>query len=198
MRGEATPFESPRPPLAEEPVAEAQVAGASVAAGALASRRQALAGGAVAVALALARPAAAAAPPDVEQLERLLSLEQRLRSVYETALERDAIEAEVGETLLEHEREHVRGLEQALRARGRRSPRATVPPPQLGAALAGRTAFARFAIDLETETVGAYQAVLATLRNDRLLLPLGSIMTSGAQHVVALRQAAGEELLAPA
>jgi rubrerythrin len=162
------------------------------------TRRKALAlalGGAV----ALARPAAAAAQAsDVDQLERLLALEQRLRSLYEAALERDAIAPELGETLLEHEREHVRGLEMALRARGRRSPRATIPPPRVGTAFVSRHAFARFAIDLETEAVGAYQEVLATIRSTRLLLPLGSIMTSGAQHVVALRQAAGEDLLAPA
>jgi hypothetical protein len=167
--------------------------------GPLASRRHAL-GRAAALALggalAFARPAAAAPPPDAEQLERLLALEQRLESLYETALARDAIDPALGQTLLEHEREHIRGLEQALRGRGRRSPRATVPPPRLGAALASRTAFARFASDLEAETVHAYQEVLATLRNTRLLLPLGSIMASGSQHVVALRQAGGEDLLA--
>jgi Ferritin-like domain len=160
------------------------------------SRRKAivLAAGAV-----LARPASAAAQTsDVDQLERLLALEQRLQSLYETALERDAVEPQLGETLLAHEREHIRGLEMALRARGRRSPRATVPPPQVGTAFASRPAFARFAIDVETETVGAYQEALATLRSTRLLLPLGSIMSSGAQHVVALRQAAGDDLLAPA
>jgi rubrerythrin len=160
------------------------------------NRRKAivLAAGAV-----LVRPASAAAQTsDVDQLERLLALERRLQSLYETALERDAVEPAVGETLLEHEREHLRGLEMALRARGRRSPRATVPPPQVGTAFASRPAFARFAIDAETETVGAYQEALTTLRNTRLLLPLGSIMASGAQHVVALRQAAGDELLAPA
>jgi Ferritin-like domain len=162
------------------------------------TRRNALAlalGGA----LALARPASASGQPsDVDQLEQLLTLEQRLRFLYEAALQRDAIEPELGETLLEHEREHVRGLEMALRARGRRSPRATAPLPQVGTAFASRPAFARFAIDLETEAVGAYQQVLATIRSTRLLLPLGSIMTSGAQHVVALRQAAGADLLAPA
>jgi hypothetical protein len=160
------------------------------------SRRKAivLAAGAV-----LARPAAAAAQSsDVDQLERLLALEQRLQSLYETALARDALEPGLGETLLEHEREHVRGLQLALRARGRRSPRATAPLPQVGTAFASRPAFARFAIDVETETVGAYQQTLTTLRSTRLLLPLGSIMASGAQHVVALRQAAGDELLAPA
>jgi hypothetical protein len=187
--------------LAQEALAQEALAEEALAAGALSGRRRTLArGAALAVGgiLALARPAGAAPPPDVDQLERLLSLEQRLRSLYETALERDAVEPRLGQTLLEHEREHVRGLEQALRARGRRSPRATVPPPQLGAAFASRPAFARFAIDLEAETVRTYQDVLATFQNDRLLLPLGSIMTSGAQHVVALRQAAGEELLAPA
>jgi Ferritin-like domain len=162
------------------------------------TRRKALAlalGGA----FALARPASAAAQPsDIGQLERLLGLEQRLESIYEAALERDAIDPELGEALLEHEGDHVRGLEMALRARGRRSPRATVPPPQVGTAFASRPALAHFAIDLETEAIGAYQQVLATIRSTRLLLPLGSIMTSGAQHVVALRQAAGEDLLAPA
>jgi hypothetical protein len=160
------------------------------------SRRTALALAAGAV---LARPRAAAAQAsDIDRLERLLALEQRLQSLYATALARDAVEPGLGETLLEHEREHIRGLEMALRARGRRSPRATVPPPQVGTAFASRPAFARFAMDVETETVGAYQEALTTLRNTRLLLPLGSIMASGAQHVVALRQAAGDELLAPA
>ena len=160
------------------------------------SRRAAFA---LTVGVILTRPASAAAQAsDVDQLERLLALEQRLQSLYETALARDAVEPGLGETLLEHEREHIRGLEMALRARGRRSPRATVPPPQVGTAFVSRPAFARFAIDVETETVGAYQEALTTLRSTRLLLPLGSIMASGAQHVVALRQAAGDELLAPA
>ena len=160
------------------------------------NRRQAL-GLPLAGTLVLARPAAAQTS-DVDQLERLLALEQRLQSLYEAALERDAIEPGLGETLLEHEREHVRGLEMALRARGRRSPRATVPPPQVGTAFASRPAFARFAADVEAEAVGSYEEVLPVLRSTRLLLPLGSIMASGAQHIVALRAAAGDDLLARA
>jgi hypothetical protein len=164
------------------------------------SRRQALAGGALLAASGalapLARAADAATPSDVDQLERLLAFEHRLESTYEAALSRDAIEPHLGETLLHHEREHARGLEQALRGRGRRPPGATAPPPQLGAALTNPSAFARSAIDLEMEAVRAYQQVLATLRNDRLLLPLGSIMACGAQHVVGLRRASGDDLLA--
>jgi hypothetical protein len=161
----------------------------------LASRRRAIAGG-VALALALARPARAAQPSDVAQLERLLALEHRLEAAYETALSREAIEPPLGETLLHHEREHVRGLAQVLRARGGRAPRAGVPPPRLGAALTGPVPFARYAIGLEAETVAAYQEVLATLRDERLLQPLGSIMAAGAQHVVALRRVARDPLLA--
>jgi hypothetical protein len=41
----------------------------------------------------------------------------------------------------------------------------------------------------------AYEGVLTSLRNDRLLQPLGSIMACGAQHEVALRQVLGEGLL---
>jgi Ferritin-like domain len=157
------------------------------------TRRDALA---AAVGVALLCPARAAAQAsDREQLERLLALEHRLEAAYETALARNAIEPRLGESLLAHEREHARGLGRALAARGGRAPRATAPPPRLGAAFADRAAFARFATDLEAETVSAYQEALATLRDARLLRPLGSIMAAGAQHQVALRQEVGEELL---
>jgi hypothetical protein len=131
-----------------------------------------------------------------ESLERLLTREHRLEDAYRAALERDAIDSALGETLLAHEREHVRGVEAALTALGRRRPRASVAPPDLGLALAGRDTFARFAIALERETAAAYAATLANLRAPKLLQPLGSIMTAGAQHEVALREALGVDLLA--
>ena len=59
-----------------------------------------------------------------------------------------------------------------------------------------RAALERFAIALERETAAAYAATLATLRAPKLLQPLGSIMTAGAQHQVALREALGVDLLA--
>jgi hypothetical protein len=158
------------------------------------TRRQVLLGGSAAALLG-ASGAGAAEPSGVEQLERLLSLEHRLEAAYRAALEREAIEPALGETLLEHEREHVRGVEQALRALGRRRPRATAPPPVLGTALAGRREFARFALDLEAETMAAYREILATLGAPKLLQPLGSIMACGAQHQVALRESLGLDLL---
>ena len=43
--------------------------------------------------------------------------------------------------------------------------------------------------------MAAYVAVLSTLARAELLQPLGSIMTCGAQHEVALRAELGEPLL---
>jgi hypothetical protein len=156
-----------------------------------ASRRQLLLG-AAAASLAVAGPAGAAEPSDTDQLERLLGLERRLRAAYEAALARDAVDHALGELLLGHEREHVRGLEQAL---GRRRPRATAPPPKVDLDFASRPAFARSVLVLEGEAVAAYQEVLTGFRDDRLLQPLGSIMACASQHQVALRQVLGEDLV---
>lgn len=139
---------------------------------------------------------AQAQPSGADQLERLLAFERRLEAGYRAALGRGAIDAALGRSLLAHEREHVRGVELALRSVGRRSPRAGGPPPLPRSALAARRDFARFALELESETESAYVGVLATLDARDLLQPLGSIMTAGAQHQVALRRVLGEPLLA--
>jgi hypothetical protein len=151
--------------------------------------------GAAGAALVAASPALAAAPSDVDQLERLLALENRLVDAYRMALARDAIDPGLGQSLLAQERDHVRALQQALRWAGRRAPRATVPPPQSGAAFEDRRAFARFALALEQRTVSTYLDVLTTYRNRRLLQAIGSIMGAEVQHEVALRQLLGTDLL---
>ncbi|MEA2420400.1 MAG: Ferritin-like domain [Thermoleophilaceae bacterium] len=158
-----------------------------------ASRRDLLVGtGAALAGAVLAAPALAADPSDADQLARLLGLERRLAAAYEAALERDAVDPALGRLLLGHERDHIRGLEQAL---GRGRARAIAPPPKLGIDLSSRPAFARSALQLEGTTVDTYQDVLTNFHNDRLLQPLGSIMACGAQHEVALRQVLGADLL---
>ena len=132
---------------------------------------------------------------DGELLEDLLALEHRLLSAYEAALRRAVIETELGEALRDQEREHVRAIEQALAGAGRRNPRASVPPPELGAVLRNRDAFLRFALDLEDEAVAAYTQTAAAIRNPRLRQPLGSIMACEAAHGVALRHMLGERSL---
>jgi Ferritin-like domain len=133
--------------------------------------------------------------PDLDVLEDLLALENRLISAYEAALRRDAIDTGLGETLRDHEREHARAIEEALAGAGRRNPRASVPPPELAGALRSRTSFARFAIEIEAEAVAAYAEASALIRDPRLRQPLGSIMACEGAHVVGLRDALGERFL---
>jgi Ferritin-like domain len=157
--------------------------------------RRALLGAAAAV--VVAAPAYAGSErSDVEILEELLALENRLAGAYEAALRREAIDAGLGELLLEQEREHIRGLGQALRTVGGRAPHASVPPPGLGPALRSRAGFARFALDLEAQAVAAYTTAAAEVARPGLRRPLGSIMACEAAHEVALRAAAGLPLLA--
>ena len=70
-----------------------------------------------------------------------------------------------------------------------------MPAPELTAALRSRESFARYALDLEAEALGAYSAAAAAIRNPRLRQPLGSIMACEAAHAVALREALGERSL---
>jgi hypothetical protein len=157
------------------------------------TRRQIVAT-AVGAAAVRAEPAGAQAT-GADGLERLLALEHRLESAYRAALDRGVIDPALGRSLSGQERDHVRGVQVALETLGRRPRRARVMPPPR-AALAGRPAFARFALELETEAVAGYVEVLAGLDAPGLLQPLGSIMTSGAQHQVALRRVLAEPLLA--
>jgi hypothetical protein len=159
--------------------------------------RRALVGAAAAVVVAAAAPAyAQGGRSDVDILEELLTLENRLVAAYEAALRRDAIDAGLGELLRDQEREHIRGLEQSLGTLGERSPRATVPPPGLGSALRSRAAFARYALYHEGLTIAAYVLAAAEIRRPGLRRPLGSIMACESAHEVALRAAAGLPLLA--
>jgi uncharacterized protein YigA (DUF484 family) len=136
-----------------------------------------------------------AARSDVELLEDLLAREQRLLSAYEGALRRDAIDPALGETLRDHEREHVRALEQTLAGSARRNPRASVPSAELTAALRDRDSFAEFAMRLEDETRALCGEAAARMRDADLRRPLGSIMACGAAHVVALEDSVGSRFL---
>jgi hypothetical protein len=132
---------------------------------------------------------------DRELLEDLLVLESRLVSAYEAALRRDVLDASLGEALLAQEREHVAALLKTLGSGGERNPRATVPSPELTAALRSRAAFAGYAERLEARAVSTYAEAAASIRDARLRQPLGSIMACEAAHRVALRDALGERPL---
>jgi hypothetical protein len=155
-------------------------------------RRQALLAALSGSALA-AWPARAGAlgRPDRDVLERLLGMERRLESAYAAAARRGAMERRLAALLRDQEHEHAAGLERALGA-GPRAPVAGVPPPELARALAsGGHAFLRYAAGLESAAVAAYSDAVTSLRDDSLLQPLGSIMASEGQHLVALRRELG-------
>jgi hypothetical protein len=130
-------------------------------------------------------------------IEGLMTIEIRLVAAYEAALSREAIEPALGELLLDQEREHVRGLEHALRRLGGGSPRATVPDRGLTTALRDPGLFTEYALRLESEAMAAYVRASANIVRSQLRQPLGSIMTSEAAHTVALRQAANLPLITP-
>jgi hypothetical protein len=130
---------------------------------------------------------------DADLLTDLLSGERRLVSAYEAALRRDAIETSLGETLLAHERAHVAALERTLGGRG--DPVATVPSPELTAALRDRRSFALYALELEGELVFTYADRVPRIRDPKLRRPLGSIMVCDAAHVVALKESMGSRFL---
>mgnify|MGYP003287928234 CR=1 FL=1 len=163
--------------------------------GGAASTRRGLVLAAGAAPLALAAVATAAPKPDLDVLERLLTRERRLEAAYEAALRRGALSEPLARALRDQEREHARGIEMSLTARGRRAPGPPEPDRALAASLRSREAFARYALGLEDRAVRAYVDALSSLRDTRVLQPLGAILASEAQHQVALRRFLGEPLL---
>ena len=132
---------------------------------------------------------------DADALEDLLAREHELLSAYEAALRRGAIGASLGAQFRDHERAHVRALEQTLAGYGKRNPRASVPSPELTAALRDRDSFARYAAHLEKGAMDAYSRVAAGIGDPKLRQPLGSILTCSAAHVAALHESVGERPL---
>jgi hypothetical protein len=156
------------------------------------SRRGLLVGGAL---LALPVAAQARERSDADTLGELLALEHRLVTAYEAALRRDVIDAGLGELLRDQEREHVRGVQQALDELGGGSPKASVPDAKLGRALRGRRAFSAYALELEKTTTAAYANAASGIARVGLRQPLGSILACEAAHQVALRAAMGDSLV---
>jgi hypothetical protein len=133
---------------------------------------------------------------DADVLEDLLAVEERLITAYEAALRRGAIDTKLAETLRDHESAHIEGLRRALRdTGGPRSPRASVPAPELTAALRDRAAFARYALAREADAVARYRLAVAQISSPSLRQALGSIMACEAAHEVALRDSLGERPL---
>jgi hypothetical protein len=140
------------------------------------------AGSAVAGALLFGRPAPALAQPDDRDLlERALAVERRLAALYSRA------DFDQARLFGEQCREHVSGLELALRNRGGRPRTGPDPAP----AENGRAA----ALRLETDAVAACFRATGGVRDGRLLPAFAAIMANHGQHLVVLREALGRDPL---
>lgn len=150
------------------------------------TRREALlaAGAGLVVVGCGGRPARTVAgdPADLRILQAALDVERRQVAVYEAGLKLSG--GDVVRTILAQERRHVAAIEEAIRELGG-SPAAARP--------AARMARARDYEGWKQETIGreqqwaqGYAAVLPRLKNTRLRSTFAALMTTEAEHAVAL------------
>lgn len=160
-----------------------------------ADTRRALVGGAAAGSLLLllgrARPARAQLGDDRRIVSALLELEAEALELYEGASGDAGFGDEASTTLrrfAEQQREHVGTLGATV---GIRPSAPVIERPD------GREAFLRRAVSIEDQLVGAYLDAHQRL-SDSALVTLGAgIMANHGQHLVALRDLLGEDVLVP-
>jgi hypothetical protein len=143
--------------------------------------------------LGVSADALARARDDRSIVTAAIDLEQHAAASYDAAATGGKLPPQL-ERLARHlrdqEREHADGLARALRGLGGRRP----APPERPAAPPSGSAFGTFALALENKLIRAYYDAMPRLRPG-LRQPLGSIMASEAQHLVALREALGRDPL---
>jgi rubrerythrin len=165
-----------------------------------ATRRQALAGGVVF--LAGARGAVAAPTADDKRklaqaaLTAALKVEQTCVVAYEAIANSGKLSVRgtaLMRSLLADDREHASQLVTALEAQGVNPP---IPPRRATirglTSVRGDDSAARFAIGLEERAVGAYLESIRNLSDANVLRTVAGAMGTDGQHLVVLRQAAGE------
>jgi hypothetical protein len=143
-------------------------------------RRELLKTGCAAVALPLvagAAPAAAQGTSDADLLAKLLEVEQEASLVYGTLADARVVPAR---RFREQAREHISGLETALRNRGGRPP---APRARVGRATPKQ------ALQLEERAIEAYSRVVGDFGDETLVPTLAAAMANHGQHAVVLRLA---------
>ncbi len=147
------------------------------------------------------RDAFAQSETDGTLLEKAITLERVSVLAYDRILERDLLTGRVARAARElrgHEAQHAKVLETALTDLG-----GTPPAPPSGTAavddvvgglddIRDEAGALAFLIELELAQVAAYHDAHARLVEARLLQTAASIMGAEGQHLVVLREAAGE------
>ena len=126
------------------------------------------------------------------------------QSVVSSAIELEQITAEayqrlqgqlggVARLFRNHERQHEQALTLALRQMGGSPPTANVDARLARLPTGNRRAAAKFAIELEQNAVRAYEDAARKLHDAAVMKTAMSILGAEAQHLVVLRQIAGED-----
>jgi rubrerythrin len=129
----------------------------------------------------------AGSPSDVPLLNAALEIERSQIALYEAGTRLvSGREAALVQTILAHERNHAEALAEAIRELGGRP-----AAPRAAAAYArgiprGGDAWRRHAIESEQQWTAAYAAAIPKLANLPLRATFGAMMTTEAEHAVAL------------
>jgi rubrerythrin len=152
------------------------------------TRRTLLLGGAGAVMLAgcggRAVRTLAGDPSDLRILAAALESERTQIATYEvgTSLSDDPIVRQI----LAHERAHAAAIEELMRELGGAPARARPAAEYRRGVPTTRAAWRRYAIHAEQQWSAGYESVLPKLKNQRLRSTFGALMTTEAEHSVAL------------
>jgi rubrerythrin len=129
----------------------------------------------------------AGSPTDLPLLGAALEIERAQITLYEAGRRLvSGREAALVQTILDHERSHAEALAEAIRELGGR------PAAPLAAAAYARDiprggdAWRRHAIQSEQQWTAAYAAAIPKIANLRLRATFGAMMTTEAEHAVAL------------
>ena len=164
------------------------------------TRREAAGATLAAAALALGAPTVRAADDEAEAEEALKNLITRERAAvvaYEALAAADFLDtpsATLFRTLRDHEQEHADALLAVLEERGEQPPE---PPTREDvddlAAVSSQADALDLAGRVEEELIGAYVAAVELFEGASLLETVGEILGSEGQHLVIVRERAGDD-----
>jgi rubrerythrin len=129
----------------------------------------------------------AGSPADLPLLRAALEIERSQIALYEAGARLvSGREAVLVKTILAHERSHAEALAEAIRELGGRPDAARPATLYARGVPHGIDAWRRHAIRSEEGWAAAYAAAIPKIANPRLRATFGAIMTTEAEHAVAL------------
>jgi rubrerythrin len=123
-------------------------------------------------------------PRDVRVLAAAMEAERTQIAVYEAGVALGA--GRLAETILSHERAHLAALEELVRELGAQPPGPRPAADYRRGIPRSLAAWRRYATRLEQQWSAGYAAAIPKLVNPKLRSTFGALMTTEAEHAVAL------------